>query len=73
MTGRIQGDFILIEVENSFQADGLIRKGTGLSNVKTVAEKYQGAMNIKTQGNVFILSVLLIIPQHSESISQQNT
>lgn len=73
VTGRIQGDFILIEVENSFQADGLIRKGTGLSNVKTVAEKYQGAMNIKTQGNVFILSVLLIIPQHSESISQQNT
>ena len=73
VTGRIQGDFILIEVENSFQADGLIRKGTGLSNVKTVAEKYHGAMNIKTQGNVFILSVLLIIPQHSESISQQKT
>lgn len=72
LTGRIQGDFILIEVENSFQADGLIRKGTGLSNVKAVTEKYHGAMNIKTQGSVFILSVLLIIPQHSEGISQQN-
>lgn len=71
VTGRIQGDFILIEIENSFQANGLIRKGTGLSNVKTVAEKYHGAMNIKTQGSVFVLSVLLIIPQHSESISQQ--
>ena len=72
VTGRIQGDFILIEVENSFQADGLIRKGTGLSNVKAVTEKYHGAMNIKTQGSVFILSVLLIIPQHSEDISRQN-
>lgn len=61
LTGRIQGDFVLLEVENSFQ-------GTGLSNIKAVAEKYQGAMSIKTQGGSFILSVLLVIPQHAESI-----
>ena len=71
VTGRIQGDFILMEIENSFQGKGLIRKGTGLSNVKAVAEKYQGSMSIKTQENVFILSILLIIPQHPEIISQQ--
>lgn len=71
IAGKIQGDFILLEIENSFQKKGLPRKGTGLLNIKTIAEKYHGAVNIKVQDNVFILSVLLIIPQHSESISQQ--
>ena len=71
IAGKIQGDFILLEVENSFQKKGLSRKGTGLLNIQTIAEKYHGAVNIKAQDNVFILSVLLIIPQHSESISQQ--
>jgi len=69
--GRIQGDFILLEIENSFQGKRLFRKGTGLSNVKAIAEKYHGAMSIKTQDTSFILSVLLILPQHSENISQQ--
>lgn len=72
LTGRIQGDFVLLEVENSFQGTGLSERGTGLSNIKAVAEKYQGAMSIKTQGGSFILSVLLVIPQHTESIPRQN-
>lgn len=72
LTGRIQGDFILLEVENSFhQGENPPQRGTGLSNVKAVAEKYHGAMSIKTEGGVFFLSVLLIIPQHSENSSQQ--
>lgn len=71
VSGRIQGDFLLMEIENSFQGNGIIQKGTGLANIKAVAEKYHGAMSIKTQGTVFILHVLLIIPQHPESISQQ--
>ena len=71
VSGRIQGDFLMIEVENSFHGKDTFKKGTGLSNVKKVAEKYGGAMSIETQGNVFILQVLLIIPQHPESISQQ--
>lgn len=68
VSGRIQGDFILLEVENSFQENGLSERGTGLSNIKAVAEKYQGAMSVKTQDGCFILSVLLVIPQHAESI-----
>lgn len=71
VTGRVQGDFVLLEVENSFRGKGFFCKGTGLSNIKKVAEKYQGAMHIKTQGASFLLSVLLIIPRHSESISRQ--
>ena len=71
VSGRIQGDFLMIEVENSFHGKGAFKKGTGLSNVKKVAEKYGGALSIETRGDVFILQVLLIIPQHPESISQQ--
>ena len=61
----------MMEVENSFHGKGVFKKGTGLSNVKKVVEKYDGAMNIETQENVFVLHVLLIIPQHQESSSQQ--
>lgn len=71
MSGRLQGDFILLEVENSFQEKGRAAKGTGLSNIRAVAEKYQGAMSIKTQGHSFFLSVLLVIPRHTESIPRQ--
>ncbi len=68
VTGRIQGDFLFIEIENSYQGGGLVQKGTGLSNIKAVTEKYHGAMSVKTQGTVFVLNVLLIIPQPPESI-----
>ena len=63
VSGRMQGDFLMIETRNSFQGEKMFKKGTGLSNVKKVAEKYGGAMSIETQGNVFVLHVLLIIPQ----------
>ncbi len=70
VTGQVQGDFILLEIENSFQGKGAFQRGTGLSNINKVAEKYHGTMSIKTQGRLFALSVLLIIPQPSEDISQ---
>jgi len=71
VSGRIQGGFLMMEIENSFHGKGAFKKGTGLLNVKKVVEKYDGAMNIETQENVFVLHVLLIIPQHPESSSQQ--
>ena len=71
VSGRMQGDFLMMEIENSFHGKGSFQKGTGLLNIKMVAEKYGGAMNIEAQGNVFILHVLLIIPQHPEDIPQQ--
>ena len=66
--GRIQGDFLMIEVENSFHGKDTFKKGTGLSNVKKVAEKYGGAMSIETQENKFVLHVLLILSQYPEGI-----
>ncbi len=71
VSGRIQGDFLMMEIENSFHGKGGFKKGTGLSNVNAVAEKYGGAMSIETQGNKFVLHVLLILSQHLESILRQ--
>ena len=71
VSGRIQGDFLMMEIQNSFHGKSAFKKGIGLSNVKKVAEKYGGAMSIETQENVFVLHVLLIIPQHPESSTQQ--
>ena len=71
VSGRIQGDFLMMEIENSFHGKGAFKKGTGLSNVKKVAEKYGGAMSIEAQENKFVLHVLLIILQHPEGIPQQ--
>lgn len=71
VSGRIQGDFLMMEIENSFHGKGAFKKGTGLSNVKKVAEKYGGAMSIEAQENKFVLHVLLILSQHPEGIPQQ--
>lgn len=72
VSGRLQGDFILLEVENGFSGKRSFVKGTGLSNIAAVAEKYQGTMSIRTKGTSFTLSVLLVIPRHAESILRQN-
>ena len=71
VSGHIQGDFLMMEIENSFHGKGAFKKGTGLSNVKKVVEKYGGAMSIETQENKFVLHVLLILSQHPEGIPQQ--
>lgn len=72
VTGCIQGEFLLLEFQNSFRGSGLIQRGTGLSNIRAVAEKYRGAIHIRTQNHKYILNVLLIISQHPERISQQS-
>lgn len=70
VTGHVQGDFILLEIENSFQGTGAFKAGTGLSNVKAVAEKYHGAVSIKAHGASVILSVLLIVPRQPVTESE---
>ena len=71
VTGKVQGDFLLMEIENSYIGRREIRSGTGLTNIRVAVEKYQGAMEIRTEEEKFVLSLLLIIPQQSESTSQQ--
>lgn len=60
VSGNIQGDFLLIEIRNSFKSKAAINEGIGLKNIRSVAEKYDGRVNIETTGNEFILSVLLV-------------
>lgn len=60
--GVSRGISLCWKFETAFTETAPSKNGTGLSNVKKVAEKYGGAMNIETQEKVFILHVLLIIP-----------
>lgn len=71
VSGKVQGDFLLIEIENSYSGRRMIRSGTGLANIRAAVEKYQGAMEIRTEGEKFVLSCLVVISRQSESISRQ--
>jgi len=59
----------MIEIRNSFCGKGVFKKGTGLSNVEKIAEKYNGTMSIEARETVFILHVLLVIPQYPDADS----
>lgn len=71
ISSRRQEDFLLIEIENSFNGNRRFKQGVGLSNIKWVTEKYDGAMDISINDKVFCLSLLLVISQQSENISRQ--
>ncbi len=71
VTGKAQGDLLFMEIENSCTGRRAVRSGTGLTNIRTAVEKYHGAMEIRTEGEKFVLSILVIIPRQAESISQQ--
>lgn len=60
IAGKLQGSFMLIEIQNSCRGTRNIHRGTGLNNIKAVAEKYHGTMEIRTDGECFTLSVLLV-------------
>ena len=61
ISGKQQGDFYMLTFENTCLDGPLPPAGTGLSNIKAVAEKYHGAMMTEKNGQQFYLSVLLNI------------
>lgn len=69
--GKRQGDFLLLEFENSCASPEPFRPGTGLSNIRTAAERYGGTAAAEKTGNSFRLSVLLNISEHPEDSSRQ--
>ena len=71
--GKQQGDFYMLTFENTCSDKALPPPETGLSNIKSVAEKYHGAMLVEKATQSFSLNVLLNISLHSESISIQKT
>ena len=58
-SGKRQGDFYMLTFENTCSDKPLPPAGTGLFNIKAVAEKYHGAMMTEKNGRQFYLSVLL--------------
>lgn len=61
ITGKRQGDFYMLTFENTCSGEPLPPAGTGLSNIRSVAEKYHGAMLAEKTGPRFSLHVLLNI------------
>lgn len=70
--GERQGDFYMLEFVNSCSLISSCKVGTGLSNVKAVAEKYNGVMTIEKSDALFRLNVLLNISIHQNGSSVQN-
>ena len=68
-----RGNLLILKIENTFDGrlikkqDGFlltdksdkVSHGIGLSNIKSISEKYQGTMDFKIEGRVFILSVMM--------------
>ena len=59
ISGKQQGDFYMLTFENTCSDGPLPPAGTGLSNIKAVAEKYHGALLTEKNGRQYVLSVLL--------------
>ena len=66
ISGKRQGDFYMLTFENTCSDDPLPPAGTGLSNIKAVAEKYHGTLLTEKKGRQFYLSVLLNISDLQE-------
>ncbi len=61
ISGKQQGDFYMLTFENTCLDGPLPPAGTGLSNIKAVAEKYHGALMTEQTGGRFSLNVLVNI------------
>ncbi len=61
ISGKQRGDFYMLTFENTCSDEPLPPAGTGLSNIKAVAEKYHGALLTEKNGRQYYLSVLLNI------------
>lgn len=58
-----RGEMLLIEIENSYDGEPF-EKGTGIENMISAAEKYGGTAKITTDGNRFVLKMILCNSQH---------
>lgn len=74
IAGERQGDFYMMEFENTCRKERLPVPGfgIGLSNIKTVSEKYGGFMTVERKEGKFVLSILLNISIRPEDISLHN-
>ena len=60
LTLKQKPPFWLLEVENNFlAAEGFPGEGIGLKNVREIAERYLGGMDIRIKQNIFQVIVML--------------
>jgi len=71
VSGERQGDFYMLEFENSCAPGPRKPMGVGLSNIRRAAEKCGGTVMIENSGSVFRLNVLLDISLHQNDSSGQ--
>lgn len=74
IAGERQGDFYMLEFENTCPKEQPASTfGTGLNNIKSVAEKYGGTVMADHCPGLFRLNVLLNISEHTDGISIQKS
>lgn len=58
---KAKGNLLVIESRNvaDIREGQVVKLGTGLSNIRAIAEKYQGAMELEASDGAFQISVLL--------------
>lgn len=71
IAGERQCDFYMLEFENTCSFGTLPSMGTGLSNIKAVADNYNGAMTIEKSSCYVRLNVLLNISLQQKGNSRQ--
>lgn len=59
LKAKTKADFLIIESVNTAAGTQTIQEGTGLSNIRHIAEKYQGTMETELKDNHFQIHVLL--------------
>lgn len=66
LTVKQKHDFLLISIVNAINNSKPCVYGTGLKNIRFIAEKYEGTMSTEQTENSFCLSVLLCINCNSK-------
>lgn len=59
LTAKVRSRFLVVEAVNTASAAGPVLFGTGLNNIRSIAERYQGAVEVELNGGRFRISVLL--------------
>ena len=63
MSACIRSHKLILEAVNSAGKARVFEAGTGLQNIRQIAEKYHGTMEAGWSGEEFRVSVLLCLPQ----------
>ena len=59
LSARVKSQFLVVEAVNAASGSGPIVFGTGLTNIRHIAENYHGTMETELDGGRFRISVLL--------------